>query len=192
MNQDPPVLELRDITKRFGGTVALKGVGFDLRRGEIHGLVGENGAGKSTLIKILAGVHGDYEGSMLVNGRPVRFKSAADAKAAGLGVIYQELSVIRQLTVAENIFLGVQPVAATGVVKWGTMYREAARHLSDLGIHVNVRRPLASFPLGVQQMVEIARVVYSGARIILMDEPTSALSPRECERLFAFTTRLRD
>jgi len=192
MNQDPPVLELRDITKRFGGTVALKGVGFDLRRGEIHGLVGENGAGKSTLIKILAGVHGDYEGSMLVSGRPVRFKSAADAKAAGLGVIYQELSVIRQLTVAENIFLGVQPVAATGVVKWGTMYREAARHLSDLGIHVNVRRPLASFPLGVQQMVEIARVVYSGARIILMDEPTSALSPRECERLFAFTTRLRD
>jgi len=192
VNQEPPVLELRDITKRFGGTVALKGVGFDLRRGEIHGLVGENGAGKSTLIKIFAGVHGDYEGSMLVNGRPVRFKSAADAKAAGLGVIYQELSVIRQLTVAENIFLGVQPVTAAGVVKWSRMYREAGRHLSDLGIHVNVRRPLGSFPLGVQQMVEIARVVYSGARIILMDEPTSALSPRECERLFEFTTRLRD
>lgn len=188
---DDKLLELVGVSKHFGGVTALEDVDFDLRPGEVHGIVGENGAGKSTLIKILAGVHTDYDGEMRFKGEPVRFHSPADAKDRGIGTVYQELSVIRPLSVAENLFLGNQPVSRIGLVDWKRINREAAKHLEQLGLRVDVQRALSSFPIGVQQMVEVARVIFSGANVIIMDEPTSALSPPEAERLFEFVARLK-
>jgi ribose transport system ATP-binding protein len=185
------VLELAGISKVFGGVEALRNVDFTLAAGEIHGLVGENGAGKSTLMKIIAGVHAEYDGSMRLGGGLVRFRSARDARDAGIGMVHQELSVVPELTVAENVFLGAQPTGRLGIVDWRRMRREADEHLRGLGIAVDPRAPMGSLPLGLQQLVELSRVLFSGARTIILDEPTSALSPPEVERLFAVLRRLR-
>jgi len=186
-----PVLELRGVTKRFGGATALDHVDFDLLPGEIHGLVGENGAGKSTLMKILSGVHTPDEGEIVINGESVRFASPKDARARGVGMIYQELSCMPQLSIAENVFLGSQLTRGGGVVDWKRMEREAADHLGQLGLDVDVTAPLGRLSLGNQQLVEIARVVFSGASIVVLDEPTSALSQPEAQQLFAAMDRLR-
>jgi len=178
------------VTKRFGGAVALTGVDFELVPGEIHGLLGENGAGKSTLMKILAGVHRPDEGEILLRGEAVRFASPAEAKARGIGMIYQELSLIGALSVAENVFLGSQPTRG-GIVDWGGMRAAAGRQLRELGIDVDVSARLGTLPLGIQQMVEIARVVFSGAEVVILDEPTSALSAPEAERLFTLMRELK-
>jgi len=187
-----PILELHQITKSFGGVAALRGVDFTLCAGEIHGLVGENGAGKSTLMKIIAGVHTDFSGRFLLDGRDVRFRSTRDALAAGIAMVHQELSVAPELTVAENVFLGTQPINSFGLVQWRRMAREAREQLARLGISVDPRARLGDLPIGLQQLIEIARVLFSGARIIILDEPTSALSPPEVELLFSTLRRLRD
>ena len=187
---DAPILRLGGVTKRFGGATALDNVDFDLRPGEIHGLIGENGAGKSTLMKILSGVHAPDEGEIALRGEAVRFASPAEAKARGVGMIYQELSCMPQLSIAENVFLGRQPTSG-GVVSWKAMRAAAAEQLGSLGLKVDPRAPLGSLSLGSQQMVEIARVVFSGAGIVVLDEPTSALSGPESERLFAAMARLK-
>ena len=122
----PALLELSGISKSFGGVQALRDVDFALRAGEIHGLVGENGAGKSTLMKIIAGVHAGYEGEMRVDGKPVHFRSSRDALAAGIGMVHQELSVAPDLTVGENVFLGMQPINRLGIVAWRDMARQAS------------------------------------------------------------------
>jgi ribose transport system ATP-binding protein len=184
-------LTLSGVTKRFGGATALSGVEFDLLPGEIHGLIGENGAGKSTLMKILSGVHSPDEGELTLRDAIVRFGSPAEARARGIGMIYQELSVIPALTVAENVFLGRQPTTRAGLVNWKRMRREASAHLKQLGIELDVTERLGKLSLGNQQLVEIARVVFSGAEIIILDEPTSALSGPEAERLFAFMRGLK-
>jgi ribose transport system ATP-binding protein len=186
-----PLLTLRGVTKRFGGAVALDGVDFDLWAGEIHGLLGENGAGKSTLMKILSGVHAPDEGELTLRGEPVRFGSPADAKTHGIGMIYQELSTIGALTIAENVFLGEQPLNRARFVDWKRMRVEAAAKLRELGIDLDVTERLGLLPLGAQQLVEIARVVYSGADIVILDEPTSALSEPEADRLFRFMRELK-
>ncbi|HUA76383.1 MAG TPA: sugar ABC transporter ATP-binding protein [Acetobacteraceae bacterium] len=186
----PALLELRGISKSFGGVAALRDVDFALERGEIHGLVGENGAGKSTLMKIIAGVHTAYEGRMSLAGRELRLRNARDAREAGIGMVHQELSVVPTLTVAENVFLGSQPLTRLGTIDWAGMRREAARHLENLGIEADPGATLGTLPLGLQQLIELARVLFSGARIIILDEPTSALSPPEIERLFALLRRL--
>ncbi len=187
-----PILELHDITKAFGGVEALRGVDFALAAGEIHGLVGENGAGKSTLMKIIAGVHADFSGRLVLDGRETRFRSVRDAHAAGIAMVHQELSVAPDLTVAENVFLGSQPTNRFGLVQWRRMAREAGEQLKRFGIDVDPMSRLGDLPIGLQQLIEIARVLFSGARIIILDEPTSALSPPEVERLFATLKRLRD
>ena len=187
-----PILELHDITKAFGGVEALRGVDFALTAGEIHGLVGENGAGKSTLMKIIAGVHADFSGRFVLDGRETRFRSVRDAHAAGIAMVHQELSVAPDLTVAENVFLGNQPTNRFGLVQWRRMAREAGEQLKRFGIDVDPMSRLGDLPIGLQQLIEIARVLFSGARIIILDEPTSALSPPEVERLFATLKRLRD
>src|SRR6201995_554381 len=187
-----PLLELHGIGKTFGGVEALRGVDFALLPGEIHGLVGENGAGKSTLMKIIAGVHPEFSGRFLLDGRETRFRSARDARAAGIAMVHQELSVAPDLTVAENVFLGSQPTNAIGLVQWRRMAREAGEQLARFGIDVDPMSRLGDLPIGLQQLIEIARVLFSGARIIIMDEPTSAFSPPEVERLFATLRRLRD
>ncbi len=187
---DSPLLELRGISKRFAGVAALSGVDFALQAGEVHGLVGENGAGKSTLMKIIAGVHADYDGEMRLDGQPVHFRSARDARDAGIGMVHQELSTVPELSVAENVLLGAQPTRF-GIVSWRRMRTQAQQQLDAFGIDVDPGVPVGSLPLGMQQMVELARVLLSGARIIILDEPTSALSPPEVERLFTLLARLR-
>src|SRR5262245_5345218 len=185
-----PPLELHGISKSFGGVAALRDVDFVLRRGESHGLVGENGAGKSTLMKIIAGLHGQYEGRMAIDGRPVHFRSARDALAAGIGMVHQELSVVPDLSVAENVYLGQQPTRA-GVVDWRSMFEGAREHLASLGIEVDPRARMGSLAIGLQQLIELARVLFSGARIVILDEPTSALSPPEVQRLFEVLRAVR-
>jgi ribose transport system ATP-binding protein len=187
-----PILELKGISKTFGGVEALRGVDFALLPGEIHGLVGENGAGKSTLMKIIAGVHPEFSGRLLLDGQETRFRSARDAHAAGIAMVHQELSVAPDLTVAENVFLGNQPTNALGLVQWRRMAREAGEQLARFGINVDPLTRLGDLPIGLQQLIEIARVLFSGARIVILDEPTSALSPPEVERLFATLRRLRE
>ncbi len=191
MIESAPLLELVGISKSFGGVNALTDVDFTLRAGEIHGLVGENGAGKSTLMKIIAGVHVEFDGTMRVDGREMRFRSARDARAAGIGMVHQELSVVPDLTVAENVLLGRQPVGRLGVIDWRRMVRESGDHMRSMGIEVNPRARMGSLAIGMQQLVELSRVLFSGARIIILDEPTSALSPPEVERLFEVLRRLR-
>ncbi|NJO37794.1 MAG: sugar ABC transporter ATP-binding protein [Rhizobiales bacterium] len=190
-NSVPPVLELAGISKSFPGVQALKAVRFDMRAGEVHALLGENGAGKSTLMKIIAGVHTSYDGEMRLDGRTVQFHSARDALAAGIGMVHQELSIVPSLSVAENVFLGAQPTGPGGVLAWARMAREAKEHLQRLGIDVDPTREAGHLPTGLQQLVELGRVLFSGARIIILDEPTSALSAPEVERLFGALRRLK-
>src|ERR1700742_4121458 len=187
-----PILELQGIGKTFGAVEALRGVDFALSPGEIHGLVGENGAGKSTLMKIIAGVHPEFSGRFVLDGRETRFRSVRDALAAGIAMVPQQLSVVPDLTVAENVFLGAQPPNRLGFVQWRRMAREAGEQLNRFGIDVDPLARLGDLPIGLQQLIEIARVLFSGARVIILDEPTSALSPPEVERLFATLRRLRD
>jgi ribose transport system ATP-binding protein len=186
------LLELKGVSKSFGGVQALRGVDFTLLAGQIHGLAGENGAGKSTMMKIIAGVHGADGGTMRLDGKDVHFRSTRDARAAGIGMVHQELSVAPELSVAENVFLGAQPVNRVGVVAWRKMAERAAEELKNLGLDIDPRARLGDFPIGVQQLVELSRVLFSGARIIILDEPTSALSPPEIERLFGVLAKLRE
>ncbi|MCP8939676.1 sugar ABC transporter ATP-binding protein [Alsobacter sp. SYSU M60028] len=187
----PPLLELTGISKSFGGVAALRDVDFTLRAGEIHGLVGENGAGKSTLMKIIAGVHSDFDGRMAIDGSEVRFRSARDALAAGIGMVHQELSIVPDLSVAENVYLGHQPVNRAGLIDWPAMMEGARAQLKSLGIDVDPGERIGSLPIGLQQLIELARVLFSGARIVILDEPTSALSPPEVQILFEVLRRLR-
>lgn len=187
-----PVLELRNISKSFRALKALDGVDFDLREGEVHALVGENGAGKSTLMRILAGVYPDYEGEYYIDGKRVHLHSPKDALERGIGMIHQELSVIPELSVAENVFLGRQPLTQWGAIDWKRMNAIAREELARLGFEMDVRRPLGEYALGVQQVVEVLSVILSGARVLIMDEPTSALSPAEVERLIQLINRLRE
>lgn len=186
----PPLLDCRQIGVRFGGVVALQDVDFDLRPGEVHGLVGCNGAGKSTLMKVLAGVVPEYTGDIQIDGRPVRLHSPREALAQKISMVYQELSGIGSLSVAENLFLGRQPTK-WGRIDWSRMNRQAAAALSELEIQIDVRRRLDSYPLVIRQMVEIARGLDSGARVLILDEPTSALSLPEARRLFELIGKLK-
>ena len=185
-------IRMDHITKRFGGVTALEDVSFDVARGEVRGLIGENGAGKSTLMKILSGVYIDYEGDLFLNGEKVKFSSSSDSLKYGIGMIYQELSVIECLSVAENTYLGMQPIGRLKTVKWRDMERGARQHLKDLGIDVDVSLPLNLLPFSIRQMIEIAKVIFSGAQIIIMDEPTSSLSHAETEQLFQLVRILKE
>lgn len=185
-----PILELRAISKRYGQTVVLNAINFSLKQGEVHGLIGENGAGKSTTMKLLAGVYNDYEGVMLLNGKTIRFASPAAAMDNGIGMVYQELSVFKHLSVAENIFSRNLP-CKNGVINWKEMNRQAQAHLDELGVNIKVTDTMATLSVGKQQIIEIARIIFSGAHIIILDEPTSALSSQETERLFEFIAQIK-
>jgi D-xylose transport system ATP-binding protein len=185
-------LEMRDITKTFPGVRALDGVTFDLRRGEIHALVGENGAGKSTLMKVLGGVYpyGEYGGTISIDGEEQKFAGVKEAEKAGIAVIYQELSLVKEMTVGENIFLGREP-RTLGIIRWDELYRRAQAILQDLRLPIEPHTLIRSLGIGQQQLVEIAKALSQEARILVLDEPTAALTDAEVERLFAILDKLR-
>ncbi|MGD8452658.1 MAG: sugar ABC transporter ATP-binding protein [Phycisphaerae bacterium] len=185
-----PLVRMTGISKRFGRVPVLFGVDFEIRAGEVHALAGENGAGKSTLIKILAGVHTDHEGTIELSGRRVRLSSPLDAADRGISVIHQELSLVPTMSVADNIFLGRWPTRA-GLVRDGTQHAAARRLLQQFGIDVDVRRLAGDLPIAMQQLIEIAKALGQDARVIVMDEPTSALNAPEVERLFGLIDDLR-
>ena len=186
-----PLLEMRDITKTFPGVKALDGVTFDLHAGEIHALVGENGAGKSTLMKILGAVYTDYGGEILIEGRPVRFNGVRESEAAGVAIVFQELSLVKDLTVGENIFLGREP-RRFGVIRWDELYGRAQKLLADLHLPIDPRAPVRNLGIGQQQLVEIAKALSQDARILVLDEPTAALTDAEVETLVRILNRLRE
>jgi ribose transport system ATP-binding protein len=189
---DQLILEMKRITKRFGGVTALENVDFGLRAGEIHGLVGENGAGKSTLVKIISGAIVDYEGELFLNGNKIRFANPRHAQRYGVGIVYQELSVINSLTVAENIFLGVQPTTKTmGLIDWMKMREDAQKRLADFGFEgIDVEKKLDLFSFAIKQIIEIIKALKLGAQIIIMDEPTSGISREEITTLFQVLKKL--
>jgi ribose transport system ATP-binding protein len=190
VNTPPTLVRLTGITKRFGPVTVLREVQFEGRAGEVHVLAGENGAGKSTLIKILAGIHTDFQGSIELDGRPVRPRSPLEANALGVAVIHQELSLIGPMSVADNIFLGRTPTRA-GFVQEAKQH-EAARHwLHELGLELDVSQPVERFPVATRQLIEIAKALSQNARVIVMDEPTSALNAPEVNTLFALIQSLK-
>jgi ribose transport system ATP-binding protein len=189
-NVPHPVLEMRGIEKRFPGVVALDGVDLSLYAGEVHVLLGENGAGKSTLIKILSGAYRKDAGEILRNGAPAAIQGPGDALACGIRVIYQELSLIPHLSVAENIFLGAAPTRFGVLIAWRQLHDRAARLLSELGMEIEPTTPVHSLSLAQRQMVEIAKALATEASVLVMDEPTSALTSREVDQLFALIGRL--
>lgn len=182
---DGPVLQVRGVVKEFPGARALDGVDFTLRRGEVHALVGENGAGKSTLIKVLTGVHRADQGEVRFRGERVRFTRPAEAQDAGISTIYQEVNLVGLQSVARNIYLGREPRSRLGLIDFGRMNRDAAALLADLGVPLDPTRALGTLGLGTQQMVALARAVSTDAQVLVMDEPTSSLEPREVEVLFS-------
>jgi ABC-type sugar transport system ATPase subunit len=188
---DHPVLELRGISKRFPGVYALQDVDFDVRPGEVHALLGENGAGKSTLIKIMAGLYSADAGSYLVQGREAHISSPQDAHELGINVVFQELNLVRTLSVSENVFFGHLPRKSLGRVDWDRLHRDTVRLLSEVGLHVNPRTKVGLLSVAQQQLVEIARALSYESKVIAMDEPTSALSYTEIEGLFGLIEQLK-
>lgn len=190
-NRTDVVLEMRGISKKFPGVQALSDVSFRLCQGEIHALVGENGAGKSTLMKILSGAIQKDAGEILVSGSAVSIRSPQDARSLGIGIVYQEFSLIRSLTVAENIVLGRFPNRA-GFLDRGTMNREAQARLDELGVEIPTSSRADSLSVAQQQLVEIAKVLAMRPRLLVLDEPSAVLGGADLERLFAVLIRLRD
>src|SRR5882724_8186255 len=183
---------MKGIGMSFPGVRALDGVSFDLYPGEIHALVGENGAGKSTLMKILGGVYpfGSYEGEIQIGNQLQRFRNVHDSAAAGVAVVFQELSLVPEMTVAENIFLGRAPTRK-GVVQWNAIHAKASQLSKELQLGLDVSTPVGQLGIGKQQLVEIAKALSHEARILVLDEPTAALTDPEVETLFAILNKLR-
>jgi len=187
----PPLLEAKGLTKRFGSVVALSGVSFDLEHGEVHAICGENGAGKSTLIKLLAGVYGwgSYEGEIHLKGQPARFAGRADAARQGIGVIHQELSLIPDLSVAENVFLG-RELTRGGLLDHGRMRRLAKELLDSFQVAIDPDAKVSELGVGLRQVVEIAKALSARCQILILDEPTAALSQPEVQHLIAVVRKL--
>ncbi|MGJ6966587.1 sugar ABC transporter ATP-binding protein [Streptosporangium sp. G11] len=186
------VLEAAGVLKVFPGVRALDHVSFTLGRGEVHALVGENGAGKSTLIKVLTGVYQADAGQVRYRDEVVSFSSPLDAQRAGISTIYQEVNLVPSMSVARNLFLGREPRGRFRLIDFGAVHERAREILKGYGVDVDVRRPLGSLGMGTQQMVALARAVSVDAQVVIMDEPTSSLEPREVGRLFEVIRGLRD
>jgi ribose transport system ATP-binding protein len=184
------VLAANGVSKAFSGVWALQDVSFDLKSGEVHALMGENGAGKSTLMKILAGVHCDYRGEIRIDGRVATFSGVRDAEIAGVAMIHQELTLVSELSVAENIFLGREPLIAGLVIDRRRIVAAARGLLHRLNITIDPESRVGTLRVGEQQLVEIAKALSLDAHILIMDEPTSALSSAECETLFKVVRQL--
>ncbi len=185
-----PLIRCREISKRFGGTVALDRVSLEIQRGELRAIVGENGAGKSTLMKILSGVLMPDQGELFVRGKPVQFQSPLEAQQAGISIIHQELNLVEELSVAANVFLGREE-RRWGWLRQRAMVDHCRQVLRRLHCHVDPRTPVGQLRVGDQQLVEIARALAFQAEVLIMDEPTSALTEAETQRLFEVIGQLR-
>ena len=188
-----PLLDMQSIAKDFTGVRALNRVSFDVRPGEIHALYGENGAGKSTLIEILGGVypHGSYAGTLHIAGSLRQFHHVRDAENAGIAIIYQELALIPEMSVRENIYLGREPTRF-GVIDWNQQYHDAARLLGNFGLSLQPRMLVRELGIGQQQMVEISKALSREARLLVLDEPTAALTESEIKTLMAILRQLKE
>lgn len=184
------ILEFRGINKSFTGVKALKDISFQIRRGEVHALMGENGAGKSTLMKILSGAYTKDSGGILVDGREVTIKNTSDSEKLGIAIIYQELNLIPELSVAENIFLHRQPQRGI-FVDWKQMNGQAADVLKQIDVDIDTKAAVSSLSVAQQQMVEIAKAISLNSRVLIMDEPTSALTEGETKKLFQVISNLK-
>jgi ABC-type sugar transport system ATPase subunit len=192
MADHAPVVSARGIGKTFSGVTVLKDVDFDICAGEIHALIGENGAGKSTLVKIISGVYTPTEGQLLMGGVPVRFKSPHAAREAGIALIHQEPLTFQDLNVTENLYLGHTRGRGNPFINWKELYRKADEVLKSLDVRIHARDPVRGMTIADQQMIEIACALSQNARVIIMDEPTAALSHGEVDTLFRLIRRLRD
>jgi ABC-type sugar transport system ATPase subunit len=185
------LLQLSGISKSFPGVRALSGVRFDLRAGEVHALLGENGAGKSTLVKILCGIYQPDDGSIALDGKDVRIGNPTEAQALGIAPVHQEIQFEPYLSIAENIFLGRQPLNRFGLIDYPRMNRDATALLEQLGTPMDPREAVERLSTAQRQIIAIARAISTTARIVILDEPTSSLTSRETEQLFAIVGRLR-
>ena len=190
-DQGDALLTMESIGKSFSGVRVLEDVAFNLRAGEVHVLAGENGAGKTTLIKILSGAHADYEGEIRLRGGRVSFRSPQDAAALGISAIHQEIALVETMRVGDNIFLGRERIRRPGLMDFRSEWKRAGELLEPFGIQVDLHAPLSEYPLAVRQMIEIAKALVNQARILIMDEPTSALSDSEADKLFQLIARLK-
>lgn len=187
------VVELKNITKRFPGVVALKNMSLQIKPGEVHGLIGENGAGKSTLIKVLTGVHAADEGEVFVDGEQQSFKAPNDAKKAGITCVYQELSIVKLLSITDNVFMGnTLKKKGSPLLDYATMHKRTHELMLSLGQDVNPKKLCGTLGMGLQQMVEIARALTLNTKLIIMDEPTSSLGEKEVEQLFKTVRSLKE
>ncbi|MFN8591671.1 MAG: sugar ABC transporter ATP-binding protein [Thermomicrobiales bacterium] len=186
------VLELRDIAKTFGGTHALRGVTVIVRPGEVHAIVGENGAGKSTLIKILCGYYRADEGTIILEGNPVHIHNPQGAMRMGIATVHQQFTLVPELSVAENIFLGRLPRGGNGLIDWDRLYRDAEAVLERIDFALDVRRPVRMYGAAGRQVTEIARALSLDAKILILDEPTAVLGPSEVDKLFAIIRGLQN
>lgn len=182
--QKEKILEMKDITVQFPGVLALDKVQIEAYRGEVHVLLGENGAGKSTIMKVLAGVNTVYEGTVILKGEEILCKSVLEQRQRGVSMIFQEMNLLLNLSVAENIFQGRHPLTKTGAVDWNKMYSEARRLLDSINCNISEKEMVSNLSVGQMQMVEIAKALSIDADIIIMDEPTSALTEKEVDALF--------
>lgn len=185
------IVQMEDITVRFPGVLALDKVRFDAKPGEVHVLLGENGAGKSTIMKVLAGVNTNYEGRIIYKGEEITARSVEEQRERGVSIIFQEMNLLKNLTVAENIFLGRQPVTKTGSVDWKSMNRKARELLDSIDSDISEKAMVSSLSVGQMQMVEIAKALSFKCDIIIMDEPTSALTEKEVSALFRIIAKLK-
>lgn len=188
---DRVILRLEDIVKTFPGVKALDGVKLDVKEGEVHALCGENGAGKSTLMKIIAGAQGYTSGHMYINDQEVVFHSTKEAEKMGIAMIYQEFNMVPELSVAENMYLGRLPKTQLGVVDWKKLYQDADEVLKKLGLKFDCRNKVKNLSVAESQMTEIAKCLTIGAKVIIMDEPTAALTDEEIQILFRIIAELK-
>ena len=185
------LLEMNGIDKRFSGVHALKGVHFDLRYGEVHALVGENGAGKSTLMKVLTGIHQPDAGEITYEGKPYAVKNIGESQNLGISMIHQELNMMNDLTVAQNIFIGREAMAGGFIIRDGDMVKETEKLFRHIGINIDPTLQLGKLTVGKQQMVEIAKAISRDCKILVLDEPTAALTQSEIDELFTIMTDLK-